>query len=128
VDEFYRHPRMADGRLGKCKACTKTDVRRWYWSTRPARAEYERSRANLPHRRALSRKNRQKSEARIAVNNAIRDGRLVRQPCQVCGVTARVEAHHDDYSRPLDVRWLCFTHHCEVHGKVPIDGHVRLTT
>jgi hypothetical protein len=45
---------------------------------------------------------------------AIRKGTLIRQPCEVCGA-AKTEAHHDDYSRPLDVRWLCKSHHRQHH-------------
>lgn len=45
---------------------------------------------------------------------AIASGKLVRQPCEKCGAT-KVDAHHDDYSRPLDVRWLCRSHHLEHH-------------
>jgi hypothetical protein len=43
-------------------------------------------------------------------------GRLIRQPCEVCG-EKKVEAHHDDYDKPLDVRWLCKAHHTDVHRK-----------
>jgi hypothetical protein len=35
---------------------------------------------------------------------------LVPQPCEVCGAT-KVEKHHPDYSKPLEVRWLCREHH-----------------
>lgn len=44
---------------------------------------------------------------------SMRDNHLVRKPCEVCGEKA--EAHHDDYAKPLDVRWLCFKHHREWH-------------
>lgn len=50
-----------------------------------------------------------------AVNNAVRDGRLERGPCEVCGATP-AQGHHDDYGAPLEVRWLCTTHHAEHHA------------
>jgi hypothetical protein len=53
-----------------------------------------------------------KAAAHAAVACASRRGTLVRQTCQVCG-SARSHAHHDDYSKPLTVRWLCALHHKE---------------
>ena len=55
-------------------------------------------------------------KARIAVGNAIRDGRLFKQPCEVCN-NPKVEAHHDDYTKPLAVRGLCKQHHEDLHHK-----------
>ena len=55
-------------------------------------------------------------KAHDAVEEAIKRGRLARGPCEVCGA-ARVDGHHDDYSRPLDVRWLCRGHHLEHHRR-----------
>jgi hypothetical protein len=57
-------------------------------------------------------------EKRLAhkrVANAIRGGLIDRLPCEVCGGLA--EAHHDDYDKPLDVRWLCLAHHRELHNE-----------
>ena len=51
--------------------------------------------------------------ARIAVHTAVANGKLVRLPC-LCG-NPRSEAHHPDYSRPLDVEWLCRRHHVARH-------------
>lgn len=124
LSEFYAHPAMGDGHLGKCKGCTKRDARANYANRRLEKMAYERERSRRPERRKaargyLSSKDPAKRRANVAVGNALRDGRLVRQPCEVCGTTERVEAHHDDYSKPLDVRWFCFTHHREVaHGQV----------
>jgi ribosomal protein S27AE len=42
---------------------------------------------------------------------------LVRGPCEVCGTTLNVHAHHDDYDAPLNVRWLCGKHHSRFHAK-----------
>jgi hypothetical protein len=47
-----------------------------------------------------------RAKARTAFNHYLRDNKLSKQPCVVCGEKA--EAHHDNYDRPLEVRWLCF--------------------
>lgn len=57
-----------------------------------------------------------KHHARRAVRRAIERGELTRHQCEVCGST-KVDAHHDDYTQPLNVRWLCRQHHVELHAK-----------
>lgn len=52
--------------------------------------------------------------AHHAVSNAVRDGKLKSQSCEVCG-SGTVHAHHEDYSKPLEVRWLCPAHHAATH-------------
>ena len=124
MDLFYRHPMMGDGHLGKCKECTKQDVAANYQARRQQYAEYERERYQRPERRRKTveyhrkgvLRNPEKATARNAISNAIRDGRLQRKPCEVCGA-AKSEGHHPDYSKPLEVMWLCRTHHLEQHGK-----------
>lgn len=64
--------------------------------------------------------NRQKYLAHKAVENAVKAGRLFAQPCVVCGTNELVHAHHEDYSKPLDVIWYCPTHHVARHAQ--IDG------
>lgn len=44
----------------------------------------------------------------------LRRGKLKRQPCEVCGTRKQIEMHHDDYSKPLAVRWFCRTHHTDL--------------
>lgn len=55
-------------------------------------------------------------------NYEISMGRLIPQPCEVCGFFGSVKggrrgvlAHHSDYSKPLSVNWLCHKHHQEWH-------------
>jgi hypothetical protein len=125
LEEFYRHPMMGDGRLGKCKDCTRADVR----ANRLARVDYYRKydverHANDPKRResdhAHSKRfraaNPHMTMAHTRVSNALRSGRLVKQPCRDCQRTD-VHGHHADYARPLDVVWLCPVHHRAEHAK-----------
>lgn len=90
-------------------------------------SEYDRERSTKPEVRArraadMARYSRdpqlrQRHEARWKVRRAIASGRLVRLPCETCGATP-AHGHHDDYSKPLDVRWLCPKHHREHHARV----------
>ena len=57
-----------------------------------------------------------KVKARQAVRNAIYWKGLKRSPCEVCN-EPKTHAHHEDYSKPLEVKWLCPTHHGEKHQK-----------
>jgi hypothetical protein len=125
IDEFYRHPKMKDGHAGKCKECNKIDVRENYALRREQYAAYEQVRYQRPGRRAAAAVYQRKTRAanipayhaKGKVNNAIRDGKLTRKPCKVCGLP-NAQAHHEDYSKPFDVMWLCRKHHLERHGKV----------
>ena len=56
-----------------------------------------------------------KAASRYAVSSAIRDGKLTKTPCHVCG-HEKVEGHHPDYDQPLDVIWLCNPHHRAAHN------------
>lgn len=115
--EFYAHPEMKDGLLGKCKDCTRDDVAEHRIKNVGRIREYDRQRAAEPHRVQLrSRvcaedraKHPDRYRARRAVSRAVREGRLMKPfNCTRCGTaTARIEAHHPDYAKPLDVEWVC---------------------
>lgn len=55
-----------------------------------------------------------KHAARTKVSKAVLRGKLIKLPCEICG-NPESEGHHDDYSKPLEVRWLCKKHHTEHH-------------
>jgi ribosomal protein S27AE len=108
-----------------CKECTKARVR-LRARTNPKVQEYDRKRAKSPGVRkriqSVAREWRKKNpdayKAQNAVSNAVRDGRLNKEPCLFCGAT-KVHAHHRDYSRPLDVIWLCPKCHHRLHAAFP---------
>lgn len=142
LSDFYKHPEMADGYLGKCRACAKTDVRKRREVNLAYIQEYDR---NRPNRLERSRKQNERlkalrkesPECRIRratlweknkktraekyhsahykTANAIRDGKLIKQCCQQCQSSGPIHAHHEDYSKPLDVVWLCKTCHYTYH-------------
>lgn len=118
LGEFYKHKGMADGHLNKCKECAKKDVR----ENRKDKVEYYRdydrkrgSRQSYDYIKEYREKYPKKYRATNMVNNAIRSGNLHKEPCEVCGTTEKVHAHHDDYDKPLNVRWLCAAHHSQWH-------------
>lgn len=55
-----------------------------------------------------------------AVRDAIRDGVIVRAgACEECGVECDTQGHHEDYAKPLEVKWLCFSCHQGKHSVRP---------
>jgi hypothetical protein len=130
LTSYYAHKAMKDGLLGKCKACTKKDVKLRYVSEEGSALirAYEKRRCGEVGRKmkvALYQKKRNelhpgKAKARRAVNNAIRDGRLEKKPCERCfSPKSKSQAHHRDYRSPLKVIWLCFWCHRTEHGQRP---------
>jgi hypothetical protein len=137
IDEFYRHAMMGDGHLNKCKECTKSDVTAHRLANIERVRAYDKSRASMPHRLAARKEYAQtpagkaahrralqasalkypeKRDARIAFGNAVRDGRVIPWPvCAVPECDRSPQGHHFDYSRPLEVVWLCEAHHREAH-------------
>lgn len=73
--------------------------------------------ANLKAIEKYNKKNPLSPRAIHKINNAIRDGRLARGLCEACGTNLNIHGHHEDYSKPLDVIWLCSKHHGELHRK-----------
>jgi hypothetical protein len=114
LTDFYKHPQMKDGRVNKCKACNKVDVR----VNRRKKLEYYREYDSRRGVHGPSVTNRAKKKTRWATMNAVRDGRLNKPDhCQVCGCApSRIEAHHHDYKRPDYVTWVCTPCHHKFHS------------
>lgn len=65
----------------------------------------------------LTEEQRMKANCRSYLHVYIKRGKIIKQPCKICG-DLNVQAHHNDYSKPLEVQWLCPTHHIEEHKKL----------
>lgn len=129
LDEFYKHSGMSCGYIGKCKDCSKRDVRENYKDKKEQYSAYYRNREKTEKRKLwrfenqkkVRKNNPTKYHCRIITNNAIRDGKLTKEPCAVCG-NKKVEAHHSNYYYPLDVIWLCKCHHLIEHKKISYEA------
>lgn len=124
LSEFYPHGQMGDKHLNKCKQCTKKDVTQNRFKNIEKIRAYDRKRARLPHRikNKIERNKIYKEKfplhfkARGAVTRAVRSGKLKRPDiCEICKKEARIYGHHDDYTKPLDVKWLCQPCHSSLH-------------
>lgn len=104
LEEFYRSRNRCDGRDGYCADCRKELCKS------PERKRLMRA-CDARHRQRYPERDR----ARHIAGRAIRLGRIQKGPCEFKGCTNPVQAHHDDYSKPLDVRWFCRKHHFEYH-------------
>ena len=119
-----------------CKECVKARVRNNREEKADYYREFDKKRANNLERvqarkdylsteagkkskqkavQKYKEKNPKKRAAHVITGNAIRDWKLVKGLCEVCGTDENIVAHHSDYDRPLDVTWLCAMHHTEWH-------------
>jgi transcription elongation factor Elf1 len=105
-----------------CKPCIKKAVRVNRLEKIDYYRQYDRVRSSAPHRLKQNREigarwralNPDRKSAQSRLWHALRSGKIVALPCFICG--AKAEAHHPDYSMPLDVVWLCPPHHKQAHA------------
>lgn len=118
INDFYEHRTNADGRLGKCKECTKIDVYENRLKNIDRIRAYDRARGcrlSTEYYKKYRERFPRKYKARLMVGNAIKAGKLHRESCVICSSDFAVHGHHDDYSKPLNVRWLCAVCHSDWH-------------
>lgn len=59
-----------------------------------------------------------KIEAQQLMYMERRSGRIVAQPCEICGKKKNIQGHHENYDKPLEVIWLCHKHHRARHKEL----------
>jgi len=148
LSDFYKHPRMVDGHVNKCKECNKKDVRENRLDKKDYYDKYDRNRPNheervkkasarvkelwksdesfkqniVNHKQKWLNNNQHKRKAQYAVSNALRDGKLFKPDiCEHCGTSEKkIQGHHWSYESEhwLDVIWLCTSCHGKEHKRL----------
>lgn len=144
LSEFYKKSDGRDGTSSECKECTALRSKDYRLRNPLVVREADRKKVrdnpelyrriqsqwnqNNPERRRLHKRkwadgNRQARQAHWTLGNALRSGKIVRpKQCQKCGKLGKIEAHHSDYSKPLQVQWLCSACHGETRIKEASDA------
>lgn len=115
LEHFHKSTQKYDGLYTYCKPCVKIKVA----------LQNEKKIADGTWDQFIIRRNARclaraktrpiKRKAQDALNTKLKSGKIIKQQCEICG-EKRVHGHHDDYSKPLEVRWLCSQHHVEWHS------------
>jgi hypothetical protein len=146
MDEFYRHSSMVDGHLNICKSCKieyqakrstipevrereKVSSRQWA-TTDKGRESHRKFQNSEKGRESKARWKRDHPDLVARYNDVSRSrfpdkisarytaGKKVPlQSCVICNTTEGIHRHHNDYTKPLEVVFLCSKHHGEIHRK-----------
>jgi len=138
IDNFCKDPKMNCGYRSYCKRChnvhynyniskKKLNIYRHRYvhiKKKVAVVKYSEFMKNHPeykekwikYAKNYSLRYPQKRKCHTIVNNMITLGKFKRLPCIICG-KVKSEAHHEDYSKPLEVIWYCRQHHKDYHNK-----------
>lgn len=124
LSEFHKDNARPNQRRHTCKMCVKIhDSARYHRDPTANKAQTKAYRKTANGAASISKatkkykkNNPNKYWAHWKTTYAIKSKKLFKQPCEECG-EVRVHAHHDDYLKPLNVRWLCTGHHQQWHAK-----------
>lgn len=115
ASEFWKRKSKPDGLRSECKSCERLSFFKWQRKNRKKRTED----AGIWHRNHPEycyAPSKHKEKARGAFQDAVHRGKIIRVPCEVCGLP-NAHGHHTDYSKPFMVKWLCRQHHMALHRK-----------
>jgi len=136
-NDFHVNNRSKDGLQSRCKSCKHNYQMSRKHLTRVYDAKYRRdnkehldkirleyrktSKYKESHKRGVANYRKNNPEIYKAyklVQVAKKNGTLIVKPCKSCGSEKNVHAHHHDYSKPLDVEWMCASCHGKEHRTV----------
>ena len=120
-DEFSNSKHHKDGLHNNCRKCRKEICKKWRTNNaRKKKKDDQEYRLNNPEKfrkyvEKWRNNNPEKTKAHIKVRSAIKKGLLTPTKCEKCESTEKIEAHHPDYAKPLEVMWLCRKCHKKIH-------------
>ena len=122
LEDFYKSPDKIFKRENECKECKKRYQAKRHLITYDPIKQRQISIIKIKSgkaeesRKRLAKKYPEKFKARRRFIYAVKTGKIIRQSCERCG-EKNAQGHHPDYSKPLEVMWLCRKHHMELHRK-----------
>lgn len=133
IENFHKDRTRKDGLSSLCKECAYIKTRKYFDTEKgkmvrrkserrseriKAKKLYSKTKERRDYQREYNKRNAQsiKTIARWKVRNAINGGKLVRPlQCTFCNKKCKPNAHHIDYTKPLDILWLCVKCHKKIH-------------
>lgn len=103
-----------------CKICSTKKGQEWYWANREEalrkkREVYAKNKDKERERRK-KRRTEYKMKQRRKLERAIYRGTISKPiECSKCGKCCITQGHHEDYSKPFNVVWLCSRCHSDLH-------------
>lgn len=111
ITDFWKNPRHKAGISNCCRFCFRIIDKERYYKNHLKSKRYK-----LATSKRMMEKYPEKWTARSLTKYAVKIGKLIKMPCEVCG-EVKVQAHHKDYSKPLEVNWVCIGHHRELYHR-----------
>lgn len=126
--EFYKDNRNISGLYSICKRCHrykyKESIKKWRKkypekNRKISRDSYKKNRISVLEKMSKYQKdNPDVANSHTKVYLAIKNGLMVRpNKCSICGLKVKIDGHHNDYSKPLEVEWVCRVCHKDIHSK-----------
>ena len=115
LSDFYKHRGMADGHLNICKDCTRKRISsHWHLNAeqlrKKERERWQRRKKNpreikrrLKYQQQLRSKHPERNKAYCHVHRNLKPP----DQCEICGESCKLHGHHKDYTKPLQVIWVC---------------------
>ena len=129
LNEFNKDKSRKDGLMYKCKLCEKQyyllnreKIKQYYQLNREEKNQYQKEYNHMnrekinQYQNQYKKRSPEKQKARVKLNDAVRTGKIHKPLyCSSCEGDKHLEAHHTDYTKPLEVLWLCRTCHVDLH-------------